>query len=175
MKLHIQLAALGAVCLVSACGENEGSVPPTVSAEREADASAAAPPTDANGYPLFRAGLWLQTETREGETASYEMCRAAGPDENLRALLSGERPGCEVSRGTSGGALEVSARCRMEAGEVQTVIRMTGNEGAYNVQIDTTLTQGGEVQMSDRIVGEGRWISDCPSDMAPGDEREASS
>lgn len=172
MKPLILTAVLSAACALSACDEpaaTDGEGASSASATRSA---LGLPPLDANGAPQFRAGLWERTETRGGETGVYRECRAAGPDENLQALLAGERSNCETSRSDGGGALRISTRCRVEGGEVHSALSLSGDETSYRAQVDMTVLSQGQVQASDSVVAEARWLGDCPADMRPGDEVE---
>lgn len=173
MRHFLPAAAAVAACTLSACSEpvapdNSVATPhPAPVESRESSLT-----VDAAGAPVFRAGLWLRTETRDGETTTYRECRAGGADENLQELLAGRRPGCRTSRSGDRGGLQLAIRCDVAGGEVETVIRIRGGDTAYVAEMDTTLTRGGRVEARDHSVVDARRVSDCPAGMQPGDEEE---
>lgn len=171
MRTPLTLILLTAACALSACGDaGAESAPGDATSLSESPAAEGPLPTDSSGLPSFRAGLWRLTETRDGETEVYTMCRAGGPDENLRELMAGSRPNCEVSRNVRGGAMQVSVQCRVAGGaEVRSVVRIRGGETAYSASIDTTIRRDGRVEAQDSAATEARWLSACPADMQPGD------
>lgn len=114
-----------------------------------------------------RAGLWEVTSVTGGETDRFRECRAAGLDlDNLGGEAASD---CEVSESIQGGELVMSSQCRLNEAELATTFRVSGSDVAYRGQMEMVLTRDGEELARTQTVTEGRWISDCPAGMAPGD------
>lgn len=126
---------------------------------------------DADGLPLFRAGLWEHVERRGDEVETRRECRAAGLDKASRDLLVGPvRAECTRVRGGSGAGLTVSVQCKVGDLTTGTTIRLSGDETHARSSMVMSVTGADGVPARESVEGESRWLSPCPEGMAVGDE-----
>ena len=170
-----RLLILPLLAALAACGDGPTTASPGGESAPQAKAAPAeATPLDANGLPLFRAGLWEHVE-RSGEgVETRRECRAAGVNKASREFLVGpERPGCTRTRGTEGGVLTVSVQCKVGELTTGTTIRLSGDETHARSSMVSSVTGADGVPSTDTVEGEARWLSACPEGMAVGDEAPA--
>jgi len=169
-----RLLILPMMVALAACGEG-----PTSASRDKADGPTEAAiggkaSLDADGLPLFRAGLWEHVERRAGTVDVRRECRAAGLDKASRDLLVGPvRPECTRVRGGSGGGLTVSVQCKVGDLTTGTTIRLSGDETHARSSMVMSLTGADGVPARESVEGESRWLSPCPEGMAVGDEAPA--
>lgn len=172
MKQHLLI--LPFLATLAACGD--GAAPGSAEDGSAADAKglAATTPLDADGLPLFRAGLWEHVERRGEEVETRRECRAAGVDKASRDFLIGPvRPECARTREGSGAAQTVSVQCKTDDFTIGTTIQLTGDETHARSSMVTSVTGPDGVPARESVTGESRWISPCPEGMAVGDETPA--
>ena len=151
--------------------------------KKTGDSAAAAPaagtpaaPTQSNGLPMPKAGLWEQTMSREGiPPQPTKVCL----DDALSAKVAVQQPTVAGASCTPAQAVKtadgytVSAKCDMGTGGV------TVSEGKasgdfqtdYTMVLTSTTTGAAVPQMnrSSQITVHAKWLGPCPADWKPGD------
>ena len=176
MRTKIVIAAALLVGL-AACGkpktDTQGAGAPS------AGSTGLALPTSLDHLPTRRAGLWIQTMTRDGapgRMGEIRMCLDAATDAKMSTLsrdVAGMPCRQTVSRGLDG-AYAFTATCKMGAmGEVTSKGTATGDFSTYykiHSEADLTgsqLTQGHPSHHVSDI--EGHYAGACPANMVAGD------
>jgi hypothetical protein len=164
-----RLLILPLLAALSACGD--GAAPHRAGkAAVPVPAAGRTAPLDADGLPLFRAGLWEAVERRGAESETRRVCRAAGVDPATRDFFVGPvRPGCVRSRGGGGADLTVSLQCKTAGMTIETTIQLSGDETQFRSSMTTTVTGPDGVPSRERVTGEARWLSACPAGIAVGE------
>ena len=136
-------------------------------------------PTSPDHLPARKAGLWIQSMTRDGVTGrmgDIRMCLDAATEAKMPALgrqVAGMPCQRTVSRGLDG-AYTLTATCKMDAmGEATSKITATGDFSThYKVHTETDLT-GSRLtpgHPAHHVADvEGRYAGACPANMVAGD------
>ena len=170
----VPLACLGTLAL-GACHKSASSANPATAAS-----PAAAPAAAAVGLPTRKAGLWVETMTRDGKTSpmgsSIKICIDAATDAKMSSF--GRQMGknaCaqqSITRGLDG-SYHFSATCTVgQAGTIVSTGTASGDfSSKYVVHDESTVSGARFAPMNGRHVTEiaATYQGPCPPDMIAGD------
>jgi hypothetical protein len=174
----IPVAVLAGLALC-ACQKTQNSATPPVAAQGPSVAATPAPATVAS-LPTRKAGLWVETMTRDGKTGpmggSIKMCLDAATDAKMTAFgrqmgnnACGQR---SVTRGLDG-AYHFTSTCALgNAGTVTSSGVASGNfDSKYVIHDESTVSGSSYAPMNGHHVTEitATYGGPCPAGMSAGD------
>lgn len=128
------------------------------------------PSLDADGLPMFRAGLWEVTTRGPDGTEVNRECRAAGLDAATREFLTATAAdGCEVTRSGRENGVRVSRKCMQDGVKVELSLAVEGSAERSVVRMESAVTAADGSRAAEVSTDEARWLSDCPTGVSPGD------